>query len=315
MPGVRGVTMSRQALMTGSRTTSNITVPGYTGQPGENMDVYVNLVGDRFLTVMGMPLVLGRDLESLDGEMAPRVAVINQTLARRYFEGNPLGREFAFGSRLEKPIRIVGVAADAKYESVRSEAPPTVYLTYRQVPLLQSMTFELRTSGEPLSLVPAVRKAVAEIDPMLPLAQVRTQEYQVAEAMRRERTFAVLASFFSTIALALAAIGLYGALAYAVTRRTSEFGIRMALGATGAQVRLLAVRGALAVVAAGILIGIPSALALARLVKSRLYSVEPADSASIVLAAASMLLAGVLAAWIPGRRASKSDPAIALRCE
>jgi predicted permease len=314
-PGVSGVTMSRHALMAGSRGTRNIHAPGTHAESREGVNVHVHIVGNGFLTVMGTPILMGRDILASDDQTAPRVAVISQGLAKKLFDGNPIGREISFDPKFEKPMRVVGVAADARYSHLRREAPPTVYVPYAQETPVQSMTFEVRTAVHPPSLTPAVRRAVAEIDPLLPIGDVRTQEQQLERASARERTFAVLASFFSAVAISLAAIGLYGVLAYAVVRRTSEFGIRMALGATVAQVRWLVVRGALSVILAGVTVGIPAALAVTSFVKSLMYGVEPHDPWSIVLAVTAMLAAGLLAAWIPGRRASKADPAVALRYE
>jgi predicted lysophospholipase L1 biosynthesis ABC-type transport system permease subunit len=242
--------------------------------------------------------------------------VVNQALVRRYFGGaNPIGREIYFQHEPKVTYRIAGVAADAKYDGVRRAVPFTIYLPNTQQTRPRGMNFALRTSGDPLRYLAAVRAAVAEIDPTLPLSEIRTQEEQVKRSMAPERTFALLASFFGFVSVLLAAIGLYGVLNYAVSRRTAEFGIRMALGANGRDIRWLAVRGSLWVVLAGIAIGVPAAWALARLIRNRLYGVEPLDPVSLTLALAAMLLAGSLAAYLPGRRAAKSDPATALRYE
>lgn len=312
IPGVKGVTLSRSVLLSGSMSNNAISVPGYTPRPGENMSAHTNAVGERFATVMGIRLLAGRDLDASDSEQAPPVALVNQALANRFYHGNALDREL---KRNDRWLRIVGVVADAKYNAIRQPAPPTLYYPFVQQQRQDDMAFEVRTAQEPLSIVSAIRRAVAEVDPTLPVADVRTQRQQIDRAISRERTFALLASFFSVVALVLSAIGLYGTLAYAVARRTSEFGVRMALGATGPQIRWLALRGSIAVMLAGVGAGIPVALALAKLVKSNLYNVEPADPVSMVLAVAAMLAAGAAGAWIPGRRAAKCDPLTALRYE
>jgi predicted permease len=315
IPGVMGVTMSRHALMAGSRGTRNIHAGGTPARSREGINVHVHLVGGSFLKIMGTPVLMGRDILESDDQAAPKVAVISQGLAKKLFEVNPIGREISFDPSFGIPLRIVGVAGDARYSHLRREPPPTVYVPYAQDTRVLSMTFEVRTAVDPLSLTPSVRQAVAEIDPLLPIDDVRTQERQLERASVRERTFAVLASFFSIVATSLAAIGLYGVLAYTVVRRTGEFGIRMALGATVAHVRWLVIRGALNVMLAGVIVGIPAALAVTGIVKSQMFGVEPHDAWSIVLAVALMLAAGLLAAWIPGRRAAKADPAVALRYE
>jgi predicted permease len=313
IPGVHAVTLSRHAVLSGSMSNSLITIPGYQPRPGEELGTHVHVVGSRFLTVMGTPVLLGRDIQSSDDENAPKIAVINATLAKRWFEGNPIGRELVWNAVKR---RIVGVSGDVKYDAIRDSAPPTIYVPYAQeLRILGSMTFEVRTSVEPLSLAAAIRRSVADIDPTLPIAQVRTQEQQINQLLSRERSFAILATFFSSVAVLLACIGIYGVLAYAVTRRTSEFGIRLALGATAAGLRWLVMRGTLGLIAVSLAIGVPAALAAAKLVRAMLFGIEPADPLTMTGAGAAIVAAALLAAWIPSQRAAKCDPALALRCE
>jgi predicted permease len=318
IPGVRAATFSSLPPL-GGMSTDNITVPGYTPKPGERIsDQYSQYIvaGEHFLTIMGTPILLGRDLSASDDEGSAKVAVINQTLAKQYFTGNPVGREFVFGSKSTKPIRIVGVSADAKTFTIRSKIDPTVYLSYAQYPgRLGGVTFEVRAAGDALALSNAVRRAVAAVDPTLPVAQIRTQSEQIHRNLFRERTFAFLSTFFSAITLALACIGIYGVFAYAVARRTSEFGVRMAVGASGAQVGWLVLRGALLLVALGMAIGVPAALAVATLIRAGLFGVEPADPATIAAAGIAMVVAAGVAAWMPARRAALLDPVVALRYE
>jgi predicted permease len=317
IPGVRAVSYSENALVSGSMSNSTIVVPGYQAKAGEEASAYVHMTGDHFLTVMGTPILLGRDLLESDNETAPRAAVINATMARKYFSnGNPVGREFTFEGKPQSPMRVVGVSADVKYDRVSGEVPATVYIPFsQQVWRVGAANFAVRTSGDPLSIMPAVRRVVASVDRTLPVAEVRTQQQQIDQTLARERTFAFLASFFSVVAVALACLGIYGMLAYTVARRTREFGVRLALGATAGQVKWLAVRGSLALAGAGTAMGIPAAVGASKVIQAGLYGVEPADPKVIVGAAAAMIASAGVAAWMAGRRASEADPVAALRCE
>ena len=179
IPGVRAATFSSIPPLAGWMSSRSITVPGYTPPPKDRSPLNV-VAGDQFLTIMGTPILLGRDLSASDDEGSAQVAVVNQTLAKKYFSGNPVGREFAFGDKFDKPIRIVGVSADAKTSDIRSQIEPTIYLSYAQNPgRLGGVTFEVRAAGDALSLSNAVRRAVAAVDPTLPVAQIRTQREQI----------------------------------------------------------------------------------------------------------------------------------------
>jgi ABC-type antimicrobial peptide transport system permease subunit len=177
------------------------------------------------------------------------------------------------------------------------------------------MHFLVRTSVEPASLMPAVRRAVANVDPTLPVANMRTQRQMMNGTIARERTFAVLATFFSAVALLLACIGIYGILAYSVSRRTSEFGIRLALGASTSSIRWMVLRGTLLLIGIAIVIGVPSTVALGRILASRLYGVKHTDPGTMAFAAVVIVCTAFAAAWLPSLRASRSDPAVALRYE
>jgi len=321
IPGVRAATLSHRALVSGGVSDDGVWIPGYHAANGQQPTSYLLRVGGRFLTSMEIPILQGRDLDERDGVKAPRVAVVNETFARKYFAGQrAVGRIFQFGNgkhpEMEPTYEIVGVCKDAKYSTLEDETPPTVYLSYLQeAHHVGGMTFELRTALPPMAIAGAVQRVVASIDRNVPVAEMRTQEEQIRETFAGERMFAGVVSSFGVIAALLAAIGLYGVMAYAVTRRTNEIGIRLALGAGRGDVQWMVLRESLWMVAAGLLVGIPAALALTKYVQASLYGIKRNDPVSFVTAGVLMIAVAGMAAWIPARRAARVDPMRALRCE
>ena len=236
---------------------------------------------------MGIPLLLGRDISASDTAAAPTVVVVNETIVKKYLGGaNPVGRTFVMN---ERNVQIVGTCRDAKYESVRDAIPPVAYISYLQHRMQGSMTFSVRTEGAPLTVAPLVRSAVSAIDPQLPISDLRTQQDQIEQTIGPERFFAGFASAFGMTAVLLAALGLYGVLAYGVARRTPEIGIRVALGAERGDVLWLVLRESLVMVAAGLAIGLPSALAITRLARAAVYGIEPGDPLSFVAGTVALL--------------------------
>lgn len=314
VPGVRSAAISRHPLLSGSRRSSNIFVDGPANQTTDA--AFINLVSDRFFETMEIPLLMGRGFNARDDERAPKVAVINQTLARKYFgDDNPLGRRFSFGSEAsEEKIEIVGIVRDAKYTSLREQIQPTLYTPYLQENPGQ-MNYAIRVTGDARALTPAVREAVRDVDSNLPLFDLKTQSQRSDESFRTERLFATLSSFFSLVATVLACIGLYGVMSYGVGRRTNEIGIRMALGATAPRVTRMVMREAMLVVVIGIVIGVGAAVATTRLIASMLFGLAPNDPLTIAVAALMMILVGSFAGYLPARRAARVDPMIALRYE
>jgi predicted permease len=276
-----------------------------------------NFVGPDFFKVMEIPVILGRGIELRDTKTALKVAVINEALARDAFGGeSPLGRRFRWWSGKED-VEIIGVVKDAHYDRLREEPPPTLYAPYTQCPFgwPQEMSFVIRTAGNTAEAVTAARRAVAEVDRMLPLAKVKTQEAQIDEALAQERLFASLVSLFGAITLALAAIGLYGLVSYSVTSRTREIGIRMALGA-GRLAVLRMLMGQVSIAALiGLTIGLPATWALTRIIESQLFGIRVHDPLSLAGAAVAVLLVAAAAALLPARRAMHIDPVGALRYE
>jgi predicted permease len=275
------------------------------------------IVGPWFLSTMQIPIVLGRGMEPRDLQ-SPHVAVVSEQFAKQFFPNqSPIGQRIGFGDPKNSPdIEIIGVARNSRYAFLKYENPPVVYLPFTlDLKNLGAVAFELRTSGDPLALANTVRRIVHEANAVVPVSNLSTQAATIDQTISQERTFADLCSCFAALALAIACVGLYGTMAYTVARRTSEIGIRMALGAERRRIIWMVLRDVLALAAVGLAIGLIAAWQAGHLVKSFLFGVAPNDPAalaiSIVVLAASALLAGYAPAW----RASRIDPMAALRHE
>jgi predicted lysophospholipase L1 biosynthesis ABC-type transport system permease subunit len=247
------------------------------------------------------------------------VAVVNEAFARRGFgDRNPLGEHLALGYECPKcDIEIVGVSANTLYGDLKGTVSPTVYLPFAQGGWgpVQGMVYELRTVGNPLNYVHAVRDLVQRADQRLPLSEVKSQSAWIDQTINQEITFARLCTAFAILALAIACVGLYGAMSYRVARRTGEIGIRMALGAQRSRVVWMVLREVLLLAAAGLAISVPTALALSKLVESFLFGMKPNDPLALIGSAAILATAAILAGYLPARNASRIDPMIALRHE
>lgn len=314
IPGSRAVTLMSVKLLAGSMSGGSFfSLPTHPELIGDKRPGAYRLnVGESFFTTMSIPLALGRGFTAADAEGAPKVVVVNQTFVKKYFPNEiPVGQILRIG---QDDWQIIGVCSDAKYSDIRAAAPPTVYFSYRQSGTGVAY-FAVRTNLPPLSLATAVRQAVGAVDPNVPLSNLTTQEIVRDSRIAQEKMFATLVGALAGLAVLLACIGLYGLLAYNVARRTSEFGLRMALGAQRGDIARPILREALLLATAGLTIGVPAALGLTRLIQSQLYGVSPADP--VTLTAGALLLLGVaaIAAWMPARRASHVDPMIALRAE
>jgi predicted permease len=317
VPGVRSVTFSRHPLLAGSHAIREFYPPGQSADRNNAPGANIHIVRANFFDSMELPIQLGRGLSPQDDATAPRAAVINQTLARRYFpDDNPVGKRFSFDPDRRGEIEIVGVAQDAKYTSLRAEVPPTIYVPWLQeLRGLGQMNFEVRTAGDPAGSLAAIRQAVREVDGDLPLFDVKTQVEQASQSLAQERLFAALLSFFGSLALGLAALGLYGVLAASVAQRTQEIGIRMALGAETRHVLRLVIGQGMLLVGIGIAAGSAVAFWLTRLLDSWLYGVGVTDAPTFVAIAALLTVVALLACSLPARWATKVDPLVALRCE
>jgi predicted permease len=310
IPGVQTATVSFNGTLTNEGSgVSGFQVEGYPPTT-EDQRARANWIGPRYFETSGIPLLEGREFSLADSSKTQRVAIINQTMARHYF-GNrrAAGRRFEFN---KEQFQIVGVAKDAKYQSLRESTPRLVYFA-----ALQSNTaihsLEVRTSGSPLAVAGAVRDAVREVDPRLRIGDIATLEQRIDQKLAREFLVADIAGFFGGLTLLLVSIGIYGALAYTVARRTNEIGIRMALGARTTTVLRIVLRDVLLVLAVGLAGGIAAALVAARLVASMLFGLKSTDLSTIALAALLMSAATLAAGYIPARRASRIEPTTALR--
>jgi len=325
LPGVRSATFSSVALLSSVRQNKRITVAGYTPPPGTSMIVNTNGLAPNFFTAMGLPLVLGRAFTDRDDGSAPRVAVVNQAFVRTYLGGeNPVGRHIGIGAAPTDRVEIVGVAGDAKYTTLRGTTPATIYL-----PALQRLdgnaNFAVRlaapegsqrgTAGESAAVVSAIRAIVRDIDPALPVLNLRTQDEQIDRLHAQELLFARLSGLFGLAALALACVGLYGLMSHAVLRRTGEIGLRMALGARPAHVLRMILLESLALVCLGVVIGAAGAYGSSRLVATMLFELSPTDPLTYGTVALVLIAIAVLASVPPARRAGRIDPIVALKIE
>ncbi len=316
VPGVRSVTFSRHPLLSGSHGTRNFNVPRPI-DPNNWPSSDIHIVRANFFEMMEIPIQFGRGLNPQDGANAPRVIVINQTLARRFFtDESPIGKRLSFGPDQSDEAEIVGVAQDAKYTSLREEIPPTIYAHWLQeLRGLGEMNFEVRTAGHLANFLDAIRQAVREVDSNLPLFDVKTQVEQASQSLAQERLFATLLSFFGALALALVALGLYGVLSHSVAQRTREIGVRMALGAEARHVLRLVIGQGMLLVCLGVAAGLILAYWLTKWLMGWLYDVSATDPLTYGAIALLLACVSLLACWVPARRATKVDPMIALRCE
>jgi predicted permease len=317
VPGVETVATMSDPLLAGQMSNSDFLPEGESFDPNKWRSADRNAVGNNFFQAMGIPILAGRGFGPQDTATSPLVAVINKSLARERFAGmNPIGKRFRYGD-VEKNawIQIVGICGDTRYNELRNDPPPQFYLPYVQRAWGGRMTYAVRTRLDPAVMASALRAVVRNIDPDLPMIDIRTQEEQIDANMQIERTFAALTAGFGVLALALASVGIYGVMAYSVANRRNEIGIRLALGAKPAQVRGMILRESSALAVAGIAVGATTALGMTRLVKSMLYGIQPDDPATVAAGVLLLLAVALAASWIPAQRAAGVQPMKALRHE
>jgi predicted permease len=320
VPGVAAVTFSENGIFSGTESSTTIEVPGFTARTPDDTTIAYDVVGPGYATTIGAKLIAGRDFTPSDEPLLPRLALVNQSLAQFYFPGqNAVGRYLHFNDSVA--VQIIGVLADTRDHDLEGKPARRAYFSYvhaddpKNLGAPGSLRLEVRTAGDPSALVQTLRRAVVSVDPSLPIDGVDPLPTLMRQSIREERLVARLASAFGAFALLLAAIGLYGVMTYAITRRTSEIGLRVALGAQRGDVVRMVLFDALRLVGFGLLIGLPVALMSTRLLRTQLHGVDAADPVSILVAVGVLTASAVVAVMLPALRAARVSPIVALRAE
>jgi predicted permease len=314
IPGVQAVSFSLDVFDGGGWSGDDVEVPGRV-RPDANLRVDFNTVGPDYLDVLRLKPLVGRGLTARDTNSSPRVAVVNETFAKTFYPGvSPLGHVFSHGDDPDlQNVEVVGVVKDAKYMGLEEQQMGAVFYPYTQHQHLMPRILAVRYSGKPGPLFPEIRQAVSAVDPNLGMSDATTLEDAVDNSELNRRLIAQLATFFGGLAAFLACIGIYGVMSYAIARRTSEFGLRMALGAARSQVLWAVLRDTLVMASFGIVIGAGLTLGLGGLVRSMLFGLEPEDPLVLALAAVAMIGVALAAGFLPAQRATRIDPSTALR--
>jgi predicted permease len=322
LPAVENVTLSEVGYISDSMENTPFLPEGQIQDPEKDQSAWNNAVSPSFFHTMGIPIMAGRDFNENDTASAPKVGILSESLARKAFPGqNPIGKHFLahFHPSEGAPgdlIEVVGICGDTRYWSLKQNPVGMFYQPYLQVQNLDfGATYEVRTSMSPGSIAPSLRAAVQAIDPDLPLQDIRTQQEQIDASMQQERIIAALTASFGVLALLLACVGVYGVMAYSVAQRTSEIGIRIALGALPKEVLAMVLREATWIGLGAIIFGLGATLLTTRMVKSLLYGLQPNDPAVLAASATLLALIGLAATWVPARRAAAVQPMEALRHE
>jgi predicted permease len=316
-PGVTSVVATMVPVLAGDNWGNSLVVEGFEAGPDTNTNASFNGVGPGYFRTMGIPLMAGREFTRADAAGAPKVGIVNQAFAKKFNLGeNPIGKRFGPGGPNAKPdIEIIGLVQDAKYSDVKRAVPPQYFLPYRQEERLGYGYFYIRTSTPPEQMLATVPVIMRKLDATLPIGDVKTMETQIRENVTQDRIISTLSLAFALLATILAAIGLYGVLAYTVAQRTREFGLRMALGADAGTVRGMVMKQVAKMAVVGGLIGIVIAIAVGQMAQSILFELEGYDPMVLTGATIALALVALGAGFIPAMRASKIDPMNALRYE
>ena len=320
-PGVKSVSAISHLPLSSYRGKTDFSIEGIA-TPSDNPNPYhtdFRSVTPGYFKTMGMQLIKGRDFTPRDERRSTQVAIINETLARRYFPNqDPLGKRIRPGLGIDDRgwlmREIVGVVSDSKHVSLREEPPPYIYLPHGQFPR-HGMTLVVRAANDPKALIGVVQKEAHALDIELPVFNIRTLDQYMSSSVAEPKFSALLLGLFAGLALILSCIGLYGVMSYVVAQRTRELGIRMALGAQTRDVLKLVVRQGMGLTLLGAAIGVAGAVALTRMMKSWLFGVSPTDPLTFAVAALLLTIVALLSCWIPARRAAKVDPITTLRFE
>jgi predicted permease len=334
IPGVESVGLASMRILEHDEWDSSMTVEGYNpDKPDDRAEPFMNSISPNYFATLGVPVVSGRDFNAADtrevkhsdrvstdpdDDYVPTTVMINETFARKFFAGrDPIGRHLGFGSDpgTRTDMEVIGVVKDVKYTDLRDEIPPQAYIPYLAGRGAGGMTVYVRTTADPKSMMNLIREKVRDLDANMPIFDMRTTDEQIQNSLSAERMIASLSTVFGLLATILAAVGLYGLMAYNVVQRTREIGIRMALGAAQGDVVWMVMRDVLILVGIGIAVGVPAALALTSVVRSQLYGLTGHDPFTLILATVGLAVVAFAAGYIPAIRASRLDPMRALRYE
>jgi putative ABC transport system permease protein len=311
IPGVQAVSYSNFGPIAGSARRCCVSVEGYVPGPDEDKNLRMQEVSAGYFRATGIAMLAGRDFRDTDRKGAPKVAIVNETMARHYFgPTNPIGKHFSWSSKGPKDVEIIGLVADAKYDSLRQETPRLAYVAAEQEGRGPS-SVEIRASSP--KVIADCRAAILAVNPKIKIRSIQPLSEAVNDTLSAERLLGWLAAGIGVLALVLTSIGLYGVLAYAVARRTPEFGMRMAMGAGRSAILQMVLSDGLVLVGAGLAVGLITALFLSKLAASVLFGVEPRDALTYIGAAATLLLVALGASYGPARRATAIEPVAALR--